>query len=111
MIEFFNLIFKVSLIHYLILGAVLFCIGLLGVILSKNIIKILMSIEILLNAVNINFIAFANYYDPFAIKGQIFAIFVMALAAAETAVGLAILIAMYKNKPSVDIEKYEELKG
>lgn len=101
----------IGLIHYLILGAILFCIGILGLIVSRNIIKVLMSIEILLNAVNINFIAFANFVDPNEIKGQVFALFIMAIAAAEAALGLAILISLYRNKPTVDVNEIDILKG
>ncbi|EKE02330.1 MAG: NADH dehydrogenase subunit K [uncultured bacterium] len=101
----------IGLTHYLILGAILFCIGILGLITSRNAIKVLMSIEILLNAVNINFVAFANYTDLGELKGQVFAIFIMAVAAAEAALGLAILIALYRNKPTVDVEEYTLLKG
>ena len=101
----------VGLTHYLILGTMLFCIGILGLIVSRNVIKILMSIEILLNAVNINFAAFANYTDIPELKGQVFAIFIMAIAAAEAALGLAILIALYRNKPTVDVNEIESLKG
>jgi NAD(P)H-quinone oxidoreductase subunit 4L len=101
----------VGLTHYLILAAMLFAIGIVGLISSRNIIKVLMSIEIILNAVNINFVAFANYSDPSEVRGQIFAIFVMAIAAAEAALGLAILISLYRNKPTVDVEEYKILKG
>jgi len=101
----------IVLMHYLIVGAILFSIGIVGLIVSKNIIRVLMSIEILLNAVNINFVAFANYVDPGEIKGQVFAIFIMAVAAAEAALGLAILIALYRNKPTVDVNDYKILKG
>lgn len=104
-------IINVELTHYLILSAVLFCIGLMGLVISRNVIRVLMSIEILLSAVNINFVAFANYTDLGEIKGQVFAIFIMAVAAAEAALGLAILLALYRNKPSVDTEEYKELKG
>ncbi len=102
---------ELGLVHYLILAAILFCIGILGVIISRNIIKILISIEIMLNAVNINFAAFANFGDLDEAKGQVFAIFIMAVAAAEIALGLAILIACYNNRHSVDIEDYTSLKG
>lgn len=101
----------IGLTHFLILGTMLFCIGILGLITSRNVIKVLMSIEILLNAVNINFVAFANYTDPGEIKGQVFAVFIMAVAAAEAALGLAILISLYRNKPTVDVEEYNSLKG
>ncbi len=104
-------IFNVELTHYLVLSAVLFCIGVIGLIVSRNVIRVLMSIEILLSSVNINFVAFANYTDLGSLKGQVFAIFVMAVAAAEAALGLAILLALYRNKPSVDTEEYKELKG
>lgn len=104
-------LFNVGLTHYLILGAVLFCIGIVGLIISRNIIRVLMSIEILLCAVNINFVAFANYSDINNLQGQIFAIFIMAIAAAEAALGLAILLSLYRNKPTVDTEEMNELKG
>lgn len=101
----------IGLTHYLILGVMLFCVGILGLITSRNVIKVLMSIEILLNAVNINFVAFANYTDINELQGQVFAIFIMAVAAAEAALGLAILISLYRNKPTVDVEEYKMLKG
>jgi len=104
-------IFNVELTHYLVLSAVLFCIGIMGLIVSRNVIRVLMSIEILLVSININFVAFANYTDLGDLKGQVFAIFIMAVAAAEAALGLAILLALYRNKPSVDTEEYKELKG
>jgi len=104
-------IFNVGLTHYLILGAILFCIGILGLIISRNVIRVLMSIEILLCAVNINFVAFANYNDINNLQGQVFAIFIMAVAAAEAALGLAILLSLYRNKPTVDTEEMKELKG
>lgn len=104
-------IFNVGLTHYIALSAALFCIGILGLISSRNVIRVLMSIEIVLCAVNINFVAFANYTDLGDLKGQVFAIFIMAVAAAETALGLALLLALYRNKPSVDTENYKELKG
>ncbi|HBG48276.1 MAG TPA: NADH-quinone oxidoreductase subunit NuoK [Cyanobacteria bacterium UBA9971] len=110
-IEVILKIFNVGLTHYLILGAILFCIGILGLIISRNIIRVLMSIEILLCAININFVAFANYNDINNLQGQVFAIFIMAVAAAEAALGLAILLSLYRNKPTVDTEEMKELKG
>ncbi|HSA06113.1 MAG TPA: NADH-quinone oxidoreductase subunit NuoK [Candidatus Gastranaerophilales bacterium] len=107
LIQFFN----VGLTHYLLLSLVLFCIGILGLIISRNIIRVLMSIEIILSSVNVNFVAFANYTDLCDLKGQVFAIFIMAVAAAEAALGLALLLALYRNKPSVDTETYKELNG
>ena len=107
----FSAVFNVGLTHYLLLGAVLFCIGLLGLIISRNVIRVLMSVEIMLCAVNINFAAFANYVDINNIQGQVFAVFVIAVAAAEAALGLAILLSLYRNKPTVDTEEISELKG
>ncbi len=104
-------ILDVGLIHYIALSTALFCIGVVGLIVTRNIIRVLMSIEIILAAVNINFVAFANYTDLGDLKGQVFAIFIMAVAAAEAALGLAILLALYRNKPTVDTEEYKELRG
>lgn len=104
-------IFNVGLTHYIVLSAALFCIGMIGLVVSKNVIRVLMSIEIVLAAVNINFVAFANYTDLGSLKGQVFAIFIMAIAAAEAALGLAILLALYRNKPTVNTENYKELRG
>jgi NAD(P)H-quinone oxidoreductase subunit 4L len=103
--------FDVGLTHYIALSAALFCIGILGLVVSRNVIRVLMSIELILSAVNINFVAFANYTDLGELKGQVFAIFIMAVAAAEAALGLALLLALYRNKPSVDTENFKELKG
>lgn len=104
-------VFDVGLYHYITLSAALFSIGILGLTISRNIIRVLMSIEIVLCSVNINFVAFANYTDLGDLKGQIFAIFIMAIAAAEAALGLAILLALFRNKPTVDTEEYKELRG
>ncbi len=104
-------ILDVGLIHYIALSTALFCIGILGLIVTRHIIRVLMSIEIILSAVNINMVAFANYTDLGDFKGQVFAIFIMAVAAAEAAIGLAILLALYRNKPTVDTEEYKELRG
>jgi len=109
--EIISIIFNVGLTHYLILGSILFCIGILGLIISKNIIRVLMSIEIMLCAVNINFAAFANFVDINHLQGQVFAVFVIAVAAAEAALGLAILLSLYRNKPTVDTDEISELKG
>lgn len=96
--------------QYLILSAVLFCIGLFGVLTQRNVIKIIMCIEIMLNAVNISLIAFSRYVTPAILTGQLFAIFVMVVAAAEVAVGIAIIFAAYRNRESVDIENFNILK-
>lgn len=99
-----------SLERYILLSTALFSIGIYGLLSSRNVIRILMSIELLLNAVNINLVAFSSYIDPLEIKGQIFAIFVMAVAAAEAAIALAIILAMYRNMSSVDVEDFASLK-
>lgn len=99
-----------NLERYLILSAALFSIGIYGLTASRNIIRVLMSIEILLNAVNINLVAFSNFVDPLEIKGQVFALFVMAIAAAEAAIALAIILAIYRNTSSVDMEDFSTLK-
>lgn len=102
--------FSAGLEQYLVLSAVLFCIGLFGVLTQRNVIKIIMCIEIMLNAVNITLIAFSNYVTPVLLTGQLFAIFVMVVAAAEVAVGIAIIFAAYRNRESVDIENFNILK-
>ena len=99
-----------TLERYILLSAALFSIGIYGLVASRNVIRILMSIELLLNAVNINLVAFSTYIDPLEIKGQIFALFVMAIAAAEAAIALAIILAIYRNMSSVDVEDFASLK-
>jgi NADH-quinone oxidoreductase subunit K len=94
--------------HYVAVSAALFLIGTLGVLTRRNIVIILMSIELILNAVNINLIAFSRYYGQ--VQGQIFAIFVIAIAVAEAAVGLGILIAMFRNKGTVLADEVDLLK-
>jgi NADH:ubiquinone oxidoreductase subunit K len=100
----------VGLEHYLILSAILFSIGLYGVLAKRNAVIILMCIEIMLNAVNIALIAFSRYVTPLLITGQIFAIFVMAVAAAEAAVGIAIIITIYRNRDTINIDKFDLTK-
>ena len=99
-----------TLERYILLSTALFSIGIYGLIASRNVIRILMSIELLLNAVNINLVAFSTYIDPLEIKGQVFALFVMAIAAAEAAIALAIILAIYRNISSVDMEDFASLK-
>lgn len=96
--------------YFLILAAALFCIGIYGLIMSRNVIRVLMSIELLLNAVNLNLMAFSNFLDPQGIKGQVFTVFVITVAAAEAAVGLAIILSIYRNRDTVDMEKFNLLK-
>lgn len=100
----------ITLSHFLILGAVLFCISMAGVFLNrKNILILLMAIELMLLAVNINFIAFAHYLGDSA--GQIFVFFILTVAAAEAAIGLAILIVLFRNRRTINVANLDTLKG
>lgn len=106
---------SVGLGSYLLVGAMLFCLGLYGVFAKRNMIAILMSIELMLNAVNVNFIAFSRFApwaDPGTnpLVGQIAAIFVIVVAAAELAVGLALIIAIYRNRRSTSVDDFNWLK-
>ncbi|OGR81294.1 MAG: NADH-quinone oxidoreductase subunit K [Elusimicrobia bacterium RIFCSPLOWO2_02_FULL_39_32] len=101
----------VSLHHYLVLSAILLIIGIYGVITRRNIIGILMSIEIIFNATNINLVAFNHYFYPRALWGQGFAIFVITLAAAEAVVGLSLVLAIYRNLKTLYVERINILKG
>lgn len=94
--------------HYIAVSAALFLIGVLGVLTRRNVVIILMSIELILNAVNINLIAFSKHHGQ--VQGQVFAIFVIAIAVAEAAVGLGILIAMFRNKGTVLADRIDLLK-
>lgn len=103
-------IFHVGLNHYLMLGACIFTISICGMILNrKNLISILMSIELMLIAININFIIFSVVLND--ILGQIFAIFIMTIAAAEAAIGLAIVVTYYRNTGHIDVENIKEMRG
>src|SRR4030043_1012895 len=99
--------------HYLILSAVMFSIGLYGALAKRNAVVILMCIEIMLNAVNIALLAFSRYLVPDVVilTGHVFAIFIMTVAAAEAAVGLAIIITIYRNRQTVDVEQIDSMKG
>nr|YP_010933335.1 subunit 4L of NADH-plastoquinone oxidoreductase [Streptofilum capillatum]YP_010933353.1 subunit 4L of NADH-plastoquinone oxidoreductase [Streptofilum capillatum]WKT08668.1 subunit 4L of NADH-plastoquinone oxidoreductase [Streptofilum sp. BC4-VF8pt]WKT08767.1 subunit 4L of NADH-plastoquinone oxidoreductase [Streptofilum sp. ZNP2-VF4pt]WKT08569.1 subunit 4L of NADH-plastoquinone oxidoreductase [Streptofilum capillatum]WKT08570.1 subunit 4L of NADH-plastoquinone oxidoreductase [Streptofilum ca len=94
----------------LILSAFLFCMGLYGLITSKNVVRALMCLELLLNSVNLNFIGFSAFMDPLEIKGQVLVVFVMTIAAAEAAIGLALVLAIYRNRDSVNLEQFNLLK-
>jgi NADH-quinone oxidoreductase subunit K len=94
--------------HYLVLSATLFTIGLIGVLVRRNLIVIFMSIELMLNAVNINLVAFSQQWQHAV--GQVFAIFVVAVAAAEAAVGLGIILAFYRNKETINIDEIATMK-
>ena len=95
---------------FLIISSTLFCIGIWGLLNSRNAVRVLMSIELMLNAVNINLMAFSSYVDNNLIQGQVFTIFVITVAAAEAAVGLAILLSLYRNRVTVDMESFNLLK-
>jgi NAD(P)H-quinone oxidoreductase subunit 4L len=101
---------EIQLEYFLLLAAALFCIGIYGLITSRNAVRVLMSVELLLNAVNLNLMGFSNYLDPSGIKGQVFAVFVITIAAAEAAVGLAIVLAIYRNRETIDMERFNLLK-
>ena len=101
---------SVGLPHYLTLAAILFTLGVLGIFLNrKNVIVILMSIELMLLAVNINFVAFSSYLGD--LVGQVFALFVLTVAAAEAAIGLAIVVVYYRNRGSIAVEDINMMKG
>jgi NAD(P)H-quinone oxidoreductase subunit 4L len=96
--------------YFLIVAAALFCIGVYGLINSRNAVRVLMSVELMLNAVNLNLMAFSSFLDPVDVKGQVFTVFVIAIAAAEAAIGLAIVLAIYRNRDTVDMEQFNLLK-
>ncbi|MGD2155724.1 MAG: NADH-quinone oxidoreductase subunit NuoK [Anaerolineales bacterium] len=95
--------------YYLALSAILFTIGALGVLIRRNAIVIFMSVELMLNSANLAFVAFARMYE--VLSGQIFVFFVMTVAAAEVAVGLALMVAIFRTKHSIDVDQLSELKG
>ena len=99
-----------TLAHYLVLGAILFAISVLGIFLNRrNVIIVLMAIELMLLAVNLNFVAFSHFLGDMA--GQVFVFFILTVAAAESAIGLAILVVLFRNRESIDVEALDELKG
>lgn len=100
---------QVSLPHYLTLSIILFMIGMIGVLLRKNILIILMSIELMLSAVNISFVAFSHFNNN--VNGQVMVFFVMTVAAAEAGVGLALIVALFKRLKNVELVSLENLKG
>ncbi len=101
----------IPLSWYLLVAAALFCIGLYGVLARRNAIGILMGVELMLNAVNLNLVAFWRYVNPSDLSGLVFAIFVIAVAAAEAAVGLAIIISIYRNRDTVNVEEVDLMRG
>ena len=100
----------VTLGHYLSLGGILFALSVVGIFLNRrNLIVLLMAIELMLLAVNLNFIAFSHYLGDMA--GQVFVFFILTVAAAESAIGLAILVVLFRNRASINVEELDELKG
>jgi NAD(P)H-quinone oxidoreductase subunit 4L len=99
-----------ELVRYMTFAALLFCMGMYGMVVSRNAVRVLMAIELMLNGVNINLVALSRFVDPYEIRGQVFAIFILTVAAAEAAVGLAIVLAAYRNMSTVDMEKFNLLK-
>ncbi len=96
--------------HYLVLGALLFAIGVVGIFLNrKNLIVLLMAIELMLLAVNLNFVAFSHYLNDLA--GQLFVFFILTVAAAESGIGLAILVVLFRNLSTIDVDELDSLKG
>jgi NADH-quinone oxidoreductase subunit K len=95
--------------YYLALSVILFSLGVMGVLLRRNAIVIFMSLELMFNAANLVFVAFASYYQ--ALSGQIFVFFVMTVAAAEVAVGLALMVAIFRSKKSIDVDQMSSMKG
>ncbi len=102
---------QVDLTSYMALGALLFTCGAVCMAMKRNAIGVLMGVELVLNGANINFVAFARYNSAFELEGQVFALFVIVMAAAEAAVALAIVLNFYNNHLSVDVDTAEELKG
>jgi NADH-quinone oxidoreductase subunit K len=101
---------ELSLAHFLVLGALLFAISIVGIFLNrKNLIVLLMAIELMLLAVNLNFIAFSHYLNDIA--GQVFVFFILTVAAAESAIGLAILVVLFRNLNSIHVDDLDQLKG
>jgi len=100
----------IPLSWYLIVAAALFCIGIYGVLARRNAVGILMGVELTLNAVNINLVAFWRYLNPTDVAGQAFALFVLVVAAAEAVVGLALIISVYRNRTDIDAENINLLK-
>lgn len=100
----------ISLSHYLVLGAIMFCISMAGIFLNrKNVIVLLMSIELMLLSVNINFVAFSHFLQD--LSGQVFVFFILTVAAAEAAIGLAILVVLFRNRATINVSEINTMKG
>jgi NADH-quinone oxidoreductase subunit K len=100
----------ISLTHYLVVGALLFCLSIAGIFINrKNVIVLMMCIELMLLSVNINFVAFSRYLD--VLDGQVFVFFILTVAAAESAIGLAILVVLFRNRRTINVEELDTMRG
>ena len=105
-----NALSQITLSHYIVLGAVLFCISVAGIFINrKNVIVLLMSIELMLLAVNTNFVAFSRFLGN--VDGQVFVFFILTVAAAESAIGLAILVVLFRNRATINVGEIDSMKG
>jgi len=105
-----NMMSQIGLSHYIALGAVLFCIAVAGIFINrKNVIVLLMAIELMLLAVNTNFVAFSRFLGD--VSGQVFVFFILTVAAAESAIGLAILVVLFRNRATINVGEIDDLKG
>ncbi len=101
----------IGLEHYIILASLLFCIGLFGALSKRNAVMILMSLELMFNGVNIAMVAFSRYVVPALLTGHVFALFIIVVAAAEVALALGIIVALYRSRESVDVEETASMRG
>lgn len=101
----------IGLNHYLVLSALLFSIGLFGALAKRNAVTILMSLELMFNGVNVALVAFSRYITPAHLTGQVFAIFIITVAAAEVSLALGIIVALYRNRESVDVQDISSMRG
>lgn len=106
-----TIIDAIPLSWILVVAGALFCIGMFGVLTRRNAVGVLLGVELMLNAVNINLIAFWRYLEPQLVAGQVFALFVVVVAAAEAAVGLALIISLYRSRQSVNVDQADALQG
>ena len=102
---------EITLFHYIILALIIFSIGFIGIITSRNIIKVLICIEMIMSAININFIAFTTFKNYMFLSGMVFSMFIIAISAVQTAIGLVLIYFIYKEKTTLTSEEIEELKG
>lgn len=100
----------IGLEHYLVVAALLFCLGVYGLLTKRNLVAILMSVELMLNAVNLNMVAFSRFITPVAFVGQLFAVFTITVAAAEVAVGLALIFSIYRDRTTTSTEELDWMK-